>query len=465
MSEGDGKQGSEAPDEAAHAFGEAVSFHRRGRLEEARRAYLRALSTQPDFPDALTNYGSLLRSLGRHQAAIALHRRALALRPESAPALCNLGNALRDLGRLEEAFDCLRQAFALDPESANNAFNLGLALRDLGHLDEAVACFDKVIAREPGHVSAHWDRAFTLLMAGRLKEGFEGYEWRWRLPGVSRPALPGAEWDGAARPGTTLLLYPEQGFGDSIQFARYAPLLARRGMRVALMCQPPLVRLFGAIEGVARVVSTEEPPPEADAHAALMSLPRLLGTAPAGIPAEVPYLAPPGPRKLVLPGPPGALKVGIVWAGKPTHRNDRNRSATLADLLPLIEVPGTVFFSLQKGPRAAELAAAGLDDLVRDLDPHLADFADTADAIAQLDVVVCVDTAVAHLAGALAQPALVLVPAVGDWRWMLRREDSPWYPTLRLLRQKEPRDWSAPVARAAKALAEMAAARRAAAAS
>ena len=266
-----------------------------------------------------------------------------------------------------------------------------------------------------------------------------------KLRSVRSTPLP--LWHGEDVTGRTLYVYSEQGLGDTLQFARLLPMAAARGARIVFDCPPELLRLFANFPGIAELRPAGAPLPAADFHAPLMSLAHRLGITLANLPAQVPYIAAPasGP---VLPRPPGTrLAIGLVWAGRPRHTNDHNRSLGLEDMLGLCDLPGVQFYSLQKGPRAEDIATIGARPLVRDLAPAIGDFADTARLVMQLDLVVTVDTAVAHLAGALGRPAFVLVPFTPDWRWMAKREDTPWYPTLRLYRQTAPRDWKTVIAR------------------
>lgn len=444
------------------AFGRALALHRAGRRREAFALYARLLRAEPDRADILTNMGALLRTAGRSAAAATLHRRAATIDPDNAVAWGNLGNALRDLNRLDEAAEALETALALSNDRPSARYNLALLYRDMGRLDAAVAHFDAVLADNPDHVGGHWDRSLALLLKGDLLEGFAEYEWRWKLDEAKRHPFPGPEWDGNAMPGKTLLVYHEQGFGDTIQFARYLPLVKAMGMRVVFFCQDPLIPVIRTLEGVDEIVpSTSGLPPDYDVHAAILTLPRLFATTLETIVADTPYLSPPDDIRapVLSPTEGNPLRVGIAWAGKPSHKNDRNRSCPLEEFLPLLAVPGTRFYSLQKGPRAADLRSVGIAGIVGDLDPVLENFGVTAHIMAQLDLVITVDTAVAHIAGALGRPVWVAMPLVPDWRWMFDRDDSPWYPSMTLYRQQRQGEWPDAFARIAADLAAMAAAR------
>ncbi len=441
-----------APAAACYNLGNALRAQ--GKLDEAAASYRRAIALWPDLAEAHNNLGSTLQDLAQPEAAAECYRRALAIRPAYPEAHYNLGNALQDLGQPEAAIESFRQALALRPDVPDIHNNLGKAYQDLGRLQAAMASFRDALAVQAEDAKAHWNIALLRLLSGDLERGFAGYEWRWPLR-ISRPRdFPQPAWDGAGFAGRRLLLHAEQGFGDSIQFIRYLPRVAALGGEVIVECPAALVRLFESLPGVAEVVAHGSILPAFDLHAPLMSLGRLFGTTLETIPAAVPYLAAPAAR-FALPVPAGTrLKVGIAWAGRPDHKNDRNRSCPVEHFLTLAERPGVALYSLQKGERAGDIAAAAADGRVHDLGPRLADFADTAAAIAGLDLVISVDTAVAHLAGALGRPLWVALAFMPDWRWLLERADSPWYPTARLFRQHRRGDWADVFARIAAALDE-----------
>ncbi|MCP5367576.1 MAG: glycosyltransferase family protein [Hyphomicrobiales bacterium] len=421
----------------------------------ALETYARVLALEPDNADALSNTGVCLRRLGRHGAAVAAYHRALATHPGAPAVWSNLGNAYRDLGRLDEAEAALNRARDLSGGAVDTVFNLALVLKDKGRFDDSLALLDAVLARHPDHVGAAWDRALLLLETGDLKRGFDAYETRWKRADARRLSLDSPPWDGTDLGDGTLLVVREQGFGDMIQFARFAAQARQRCGRLVVECQPEMLRLMATVPGVDAVASEHEPPPPHDAHVPMLGLPRLLGTDLDSIPAQVPYLRPPRPAKPAPHSlPRDRFRVGIAWAGKPTHRNDRNRSCPPQRFLDLMEVPGAVFACLQKGPAAADLTGQVPAALLPDLAAACDDFADTAAVMQNLDLVVTVDTAVAHLAGALGRPVWVLLPHVPDWRWMRGRDDSPWYPTMRLFRQDRPGDWEGVFRRARAALSQ-----------
>ncbi len=312
---------------------------------------------------------------------------------------------------------------------------------------------------EPVEYVAHRNLGFDLLTDGHLLEGFQQLEWRLQCPSYLAaegiPTLPVPRWDGSKLDGKTVLLWAEQGYGDNIQFIRYAPLVVERGGLVVIACPPVLGRLFKTVSGVSRIYTTPEDLSGAsyDYHASILSLPYFFGTTLETIP-EGPYLLSPMELSVCLKATAG-LKVGLVWAGNPEHANDQRRSLSLAYLLPLLQLPGVSWYSLQVGPATREIIQLGLARLIQDLNPQLHDFADTADAISRLDLVITVDTAVAHLAGAMGKPVWIMLPSEADWRWLESRTDSPWYPSARLFRQSWSGNWISVVKAVGKALTEL----------
>lgn len=441
-----------APDSVPVATEFAAALRRAGRATDAVLVARAAVERMPESSEAHGLLAIELHEQGRLDDAAECHRRAVSLAPESAVAHTNLGVTLHALDDLDGALQCHRQAIALAPRNGRAQYNCGLALLQLNRLDEGIECLRAVVGAEPGNADARWDLALALLGAGRLREGWEEFEWRWRAS-----AFPSSErhtdlprWDGSALTSRRLLLWAEQGLGDTIQFARYANLLARPGTRLVIECAPQLQRLLGSLRGVESIVTRDQSPGEIDVQVPLLSLPRLFGTTLRSIPAQVPYLAPLDEdverwrRELGSDGP----RIGLVWAGSPTHGNDRNRSIAPQLLAPLLALPGVTYFSLQVGEKQQ------LEGPVVDLAPRLVDFAETAAVIANLDLVITVDTAVAHLAGAIGAPVWVLLPYAADWRWLQDRDDSPWYPTMHLFRQQRRGDWQPVIERVAAQLAD-----------
>lgn len=440
--------------QAQQAFAAAAQAWRAGDMEAAERGFGAAALMDPGWATAHGNLGAALRRQGKPEAAVACYRRALAVGPEDPAILSNLGNALRDLGRLEQAEEALRRSVTLAPGNRGYAYNLALLLRDRRKHDEAHPMLSELAAADPGNAEVQWDLALADLYRGDYQRGFAGYEWRTRLARNPARELPGLRWNGEAPSGRTIALLSEQGFGDALQFVRFIPELAARGAKVILECLPEQMELFAGLRGLAAQVVRGEPFPAVyDCWAPLASLPHLLGVRFDAIPAKVPYLYPPPRPKLRLEKAHGqTLAVGLVWAGKTTPRD---RSWPLAELLPLMADPRAVFYSLQLGPRTADLAALGADRLVRDAAPVLKSFADTAHVMSKLDLIVTIDTSSAHLAGALGLPVWVLLRYVSDWRWQDEPVTSPWYPTMRLFRQPDPMDFKTPVAEMAAALSAL----------
>lgn len=439
--------------EALRVFALAAENHRRGRLDDALRGYARALSIDPAIPDIYNNMGVALRAQGKLEAAVACYRRSLALRPSNAGVYSNMGNALREIGKLDLAFAAHQQSVRLAPTSPEAIYNMGLSLRDLGSNDKAIRCFEKALSLKPDYVEGHWDYGLSLLLEGDLKRGFEEYEWRWKLDRSMPRDYNKPLWDGSDLGGKAILLHHEQGFGDVIQFARYIPLVAERGGKVIVECQPELVELLKTVDGADQVIARGSPLPNFSCYAPMMSLARIFGHGLDDIPATVPYLFGPEMHGVHLPYMDDQKKkVGISWAGKPTHKNDRNRSCPFSHFIEIMGLPDMAFFSLQKGPRGDDLKNRACDALAIDMGSRLEDFSDTAAVIEQLDLVITVDTAIAHLAGALGKPVWILLPFTGDWRWMAKGNTSPWYPTARLFRQKATGDWDSVFADLRKAL-------------
>jgi hypothetical protein len=336
---------------------------------------------------------------------------------------------------------------ALNPSLPELHNNMGNVARERGDVPAAVACYRRAIDLRPDFADAHWNLSQGLLALGLFAEGWHEYEWRWKRPAFTSPRrdFPIPLWDGGAMRGRTLLVHAEQGMGDAIQFVRYCSVLHTLGVNVVLECHRELVRLFRTVPGITAVVPHGEPPPDCDAHLPMMSLPRVMQTTLETIPREVPYVFPPadlvseweqrvGPRG-------GDLRVGIVWSGARKLKALLNRSCPLDVMLSLQNIPGLTLHSLQLGDAAAQLRAHPRSLRPADLTQNVVDMADTAAIISHLDLVVSIDTAVAHLAGAMGKPVWILLPRMADWRWMLQREDSPWYPTARLFRQKSAGDW------------------------
>ena len=419
-----------------------------GEYDEATACFERILSLQPDLAEAHNNLGAVFRDQGRLEEARACHERALALKPYYAEAHTNLGNVLRDQGRLEESAACHERALALRPDFAEASNNLGNTLRSQGRVDEARRSYERALALDPGSIEARWNRSLVALLQGDYATGWRDYEVRYKRKRNRPRSFPQRQWRGEPLEGAAILLHAEQGLGDTIQFLRYVPRVRAAGGEVILDVPAGVMRLAAQIPGVAAVVKTGDPLPAFAWHCPLMSLPLAFGTTLESVPAEVPYLTVPEEALRdaeALCRPKDCLRVGLVWSGNARYLEDRIRSVPFSSLAPLLDLVSVRFFSLQMGPAAAQLPPA--EARVTDLQSAIKDFADTAALLSQLDLVITVDTSVAHLAGALARPAWVLLPFAPDWRWLTEREDSRWYPTLRLFRQPRPGDWDSVIER------------------
>ena len=455
-------------------------LRRMGKLEEAVGAYQQAIALKPNYPEAHYNLGNTLGELENWSEAIAHYQKAIELKPNYAKAHHNLGSVLRKQGNWKRALMSHQKAIAFQPNYPDAYYNIGLIFSKREKLDsaikyyqqaialkpdpeiynnlavtfqkqkkipEAIANYQRAIALRPDYAEAHKNLGMALLLLGEMPRGLAELEWRWQCGTFAREkstyAFKQPLWDGRDLQGRTILLYSEQGMGDAIQFIRYVPLVKQRGGQVIVECQKPLLRLFSKVPGIDGVVERGTPLPEFDVRASLMTLPHILGTTLDTIPAQIPYLwselSEAALNSLLRTGE--KRKVGIVWGTKSGHPTAKDRSCKLSDFLPILEIEDIIFYSLQKGEQVAEIPLSDRENIVN-LDEKLQDFADTAAAIAQLDLIVTVDTAVAHLAGALGKPTWVLLPFVPDWRWMLDREDTPWYPTMRLFRQSQAKDWS-----------------------
>ena len=423
-----------------------------GRPKLAADSARNALAIEPNMPAALSNLGVALYELKDYEGAARAQRKAIAANAEFAEAHSNLGNALHALRRFDEAVVAYRRAIELNSNYADAWANLGTTLHHSGSFEEGISTLRRAIALAPHHANARSGLGILLLMRGDLAEGWDEYEWRLRSTERKGPKFPEMPWQGESLAGRHIYVQAEQGFGDTLQFARYIPLLAARAGKVTLRVHQQLVSLLRAsLPGITVLGDRGDPAPY-QCDAVLLSLPRVFRTRLETIPADVPYLHAPADavqRWTSRLGKMKGLRVGIVWAGNPDHVNDSRRSIDLKMLAPLFDVRGTSFASLQYGPRAADVKKLKRKTPIEDLAAKFEDFIDTAAAIAALDLVITVDTSVAHVAGALGKPVWVFLPWVTDWRWLLNREDNPWYPTMRLFRQKKGEDMTAVIARVA----------------
>jgi Tfp pilus assembly protein PilF len=451
-----------AGQDATRLIDEGHVLEAEGRLDEAMQCYLDAIRLAPNPARAHLNRGNILLLKGDLQGALDAFGTALKHKPDYAGAYYNIGNALLGNKQLDEAAENYRQALKIEPDYAEVHCALGVALKELRQFDAVEACFRKALEINPHLVEAHLNLGSFLLSRGRYAEAWSEYEARYDPNYSGRqsipPNLPFPKWQGQPLDGKSIVVWPEQGFGDVIQFARYIPMLKDRNVsRITLVCKSPLKTLLEKVEGVDKVVLESEAAslPIHDYWTFPLSLPQYFSTTVETIPSRLPYLSVPPERlkRWCTRLPTRGLTVGLVWKGNMAPNPDRSLPG-LSTLAILWSVPGVTFISLQKGPGEDEAANPPAGQPILDLGSDIHDFADTAAIVAQLDLVICIDTAIAHLVGALNKPCWVLLPAIGvDWRWLQERTDSPWYPgVMRLFRQAKSGDWSATIGKVAEAL-------------
>src|SRR5580693_6533957 len=445
-----------APDDIGVLTNRANALLSLGRSEEALAAFREILARVPQHPEARLNSGIAHAALGALDEAVAEFDHALTLVPGHPIAHFNRGVALYDLGRYADAVAAHDSALAAAPDHTGALLNRGRALAALNRFDDAIASYGKAHALRKDDADVHFMESLALLTLGDYRRGFEKYEWRWRRGGMPEQKSRGRPlWRGdysLAR--KTVLLHAEQGFGDTIQFARYVPLLAASGAKVVLEVQPELTALMARLDGAATIIARGVAPPPFDVHCPLGSLPLAFKTEPATVPADIPYLSADDAHLAKWSAQIGALerpRIAIAWSGNPSHLNDRNRSIAFAKLAPLFPPGegrvGASFVSIQRDLRSEDANALSGETRVTNVGAELENFADTAAVIALCDLVIAVDTAVAHLAGAMGRPLWMLLPFAPDWRWTLDGDTSPWYPTARLFRQTSLGDWDGVIAR------------------
>jgi tetratricopeptide (TPR) repeat protein len=461
------------PDHAGALSNLAEACRSRGQIAEGLEYAQRAIAAKPYVQDGFNQAGLCLLEMGKTDQAMASFRRAMSLNPTSAEPRYNLGNALVAQDRIEEAIETYQQALALNPQNSRAMGNLAVARLHAGDPQAAIEGCRAAIALDPNFAEAHMNLGMLFLLTGQYAPGFAEHEWRLKVRNFAdRRFIAEPAWDGstAPKPGeSVLLIHSEQGVGDSIQFSRFVPAAKARQWKVILEAHPKLCGLMRSSPALADIsiipIATPDQIPPHDARIPLLSLPQVLGlTDPAGrefstpLPMELDAaLREAWQKRVADAAKPGTLKVGVAWSGNPTHPEDRRRSLRLASLAPL-DLPGVSLFSLQFGPGAAEAAGDNPPLKLINLTAESDEFAETAAMIEQLDLVITADTAIAHLAASLGKPTWIILYSVPDWRWMLDRSDSPWYPTIRIFRQVQRGEWDHPVAQAAKALAELAAA-------
>lgn len=440
-----------APDPAAEALKLAAEHEQAGRLDEADATLDALLADRPEHAEAIHFKGVVAVRRGHTEDGARLMERSVAIGPVRAYYLRNLCEVYRTLGRYDEALACGRRGAQGDPADPICHANLSVLHYERGEPAEAIAAAERALAINDNLPGAHFGLAEALLLRGEMERGWEEYEWRFRMPGVP-PLMPRddiPQWDGKPLKSGRLLLIADQGFGDGIQFGRYIPWAAQRVPELVLACSRELQPLLGQLDGVATLFDRWEAAPECAAFLPLSGLPRVHGTRLDTVPADIPYLrADPAlaarwKARVDALAAPGHRRIGLVWAGRPTHKNDRNRSVALTALTALTDLPGVTFVGLQKGPGQAQVGGYFGRAPIINLGPEIEDFADSMAVIDGLEQVVTVDTAIGHLAGAMGKPVSIMLPFAPDWRWLEARADTPWYPSVRLFRPTTPRDWPA----------------------
>lgn len=423
------------------------------RMNEANGICADVLAAVPDQPAALALQGIIAAMGGDPDRGVFLLRRAIQLRPGNATWYTHLSSLCRTTYRMEEAIAAGQESIRLDPGSPEHLVNLSLSFVDVDDRDRAVACLLRALGLKHDHADGHLAMAQVLLAAGEFDAGWIEYEWRnlTEAGKATMPAITSAHWNGMHIPNGRLLLVGDQGYGDTIQFARYIPMAAERCQELVVGCSAEMAPVLATIPGVWQYCHRWTDVPGHAAHCRLSSLPYLFHTRVETIPSKIPYLrADPARvdhwrRRLASELPPGLRRIGLSWTGRPTHPNDRRRSLPLTRMAPIADVGPAVFVSLQKPLPTRDLDAIRLFPGMTDLSQDLSDFGETAALIENLDLVITVDTSIGHLAGALGKSAFILIPKAADWRWMLNRDDSPWYPSVRLFRQRSPGAWDEPI--------------------
>jgi FKBP-type peptidyl-prolyl cis-trans isomerase 2 len=430
------------PNLAEEYFKKGVECHNEGRLDEAISYYQNAVKENPKLAQVYYNMGVALQQKGQVDQANTCYEVAIGLNQKFTEAHHNLGITFYHKKQFDEAIICFLRVLQLKPDHVGAYYNLGNIFFAKGQLSQAREYYQKTVSLQPDHTEALWNIAILNLLSGNFAEGLKGYELRGELKGALPPRnFIKPRWNGSDLKGKTILLHAEQDIGDTVQFIRYAPLVAQKGASVVVECQKEISSLLKDIKGIDKVISRGDPLPDFDTHCPLISLPLLFGTTLDTIPADIPYIMPGADntarwKEKTFVNPAG-IKIGIAWAGDRGEKDDLDLSCGLRIFSPLSSVQGVSFFSLQRceAPNPPEgMQMTDLTDLMND-------FSDTAALIANLDLVISADTPVAHLAGAMGKPVWVILPFIPDWRWMLDREDSPWYPTMRLFRQPAPGDW------------------------
>ena len=428
------------------------------KLDEAVTIYNRAIAVNPQYANVHYNLGNALREQNRPDEAIVSYSRAIEIKQDYAEAYCNLGNVFQEQGKLDEAVERYRQAIEFKPNYALAHNNLGTMLQGLGQFDEAITSYDQAIEIKQDYAEAHMNRSLILLLTKNFQKGWSEYEWRLRTKIHSLRDFNQPKWDGSPLGGKSILVHAEQGLGDNIQFVRYLPMVKAKGGNVIFECQKDLFHLLKSCSGFDEIIEQiphSKPSVQFDLQVPLLSLPGIFDTKLDTIPSDAPYIS--VDSNLVTQwctrlGHNNTYKIGIVWAGSPTNKLGRNRTCSLSDFAPIAEIPDLTFYSLQKGPASLEANNPPKGMKIINLENELNNFTDTAAVIANLDLVISVDTAVVHLAGAIGKPVWTLLHFVPTWRWLLKRDDTPWYPGMRLFRQTQLNDWTGAFKQVKKAL-------------
>jgi Tfp pilus assembly protein PilF len=452
------KAAAAAPDDPAVLCDLGLALKAAGRLDEAVETLSRVVTLAPHAPEAHANLGAALNAMGRSDDAVAAFICATELRPNDPELRYNLGNGLLAAGRIDEAETAFRRTLEILPSHSRARINLGTAFKESGRYDEAIGCFRQVLTSpttDRDACDAGWNLALLLLAQGRFQEGWRLYEWRRAIPGFAVRRFDAPAWDGSPLGDRALLVHAEQGLGDTLQFARYLPLLATKGGHSSFLCPPALAPLLSGLRGIPALAT--DPAGRFDVEAPLLSLPHLLGLAEPYVPPSGVYLAadPSRVARWRERVSRGQRTIGIAWQGSTDYRDDRRRSIPLVAFAPLSRLPGVRLVNLQKGAGADQLAELPWRERITTFESevdHDGAFVDTAAIMASLDLVVTSDTSIAHLAGALGIPVWVALCHRPDWRWGVAGERSPWYPTMRLFRQERPGDWAGVFAGIAAAL-------------
>jgi tetratricopeptide (TPR) repeat protein len=428
-----------------------TAFQQKGLLDEAVSCYQKTINLDPSNADSFNLVGNIFKDKGRLDEATNCYQKALQLNPNSADIYNELGILFHLKKQYDRAIIYYKKAIQLNSKFALAYCNIAKALHQMGQIEEAIIYFKKTLMLEPNLSDAHLNMSLSFLLLGDFQQGWKEYEWRKKLTNIYNRDLPQPLWNGSDIAGLTILLHAEQGFGDTIQFIRYAPLVAQRGARVIVECMKELRALIRNVEGIDNIFTRGEQLPIFDMHCPLPSLPLIFNTNIESIPANIPYII--ANNILVerwrekFDNDKSKLKIGLTWLGNPNHVNDETRSCSPKIFLPFVGLSNITFYSLQKNMSTESIENLPKGIKLVDYTSEIKDFSDTAAIIENLDLVISVDTSVAHLAGALGKPVWTLIPFVPDWRWMLNRADNPWYPTMRLLRQPSSGDWESVIAK------------------